>query len=135
MKYDMHALKTLQEYEETLEPDLLALYKLTTAVRSVSSPFLLLMSDQLFVIFFNLPLWLQDDLSVELDLLSVFNAPHDERIGMLTAQLTNPADDNVTLPEGADLTPLITKIMERMDELTADCLERERTKAERKSFG
>ena len=74
-------------------------------------------------------------MSVELDLLSVFNAPHDERIGMLTAQLTNPADDNVTLPEGADLTPLITKIMERMDELTADCLERERTKAERKSFG
>ena len=54
---------------------------------------------------------------------------------MLTAQLAKPADDNVQLPEGADLNPLITKILERMDELTADCLERERTKAERKSFG
>ena len=70
-----------------------------------------------------------------MDLLSVFNAPHDTRVDMLTAQLTKPADDNVTLPEGADITPLITKIMTRFDELTADCLERERTKAERKSFG
>jgi len=36
MKYDMHALKTLQEYEETLEPDLLALYNLTSAVSQIT---------------------------------------------------------------------------------------------------
>ena len=36
MKYDMHALKTLQEYEETLEPDLLALYNLTSTVSLVA---------------------------------------------------------------------------------------------------
>ena len=129
----MHALKTLNEYEETLEPDLLALYKLTDAVRSVSSSFSISM-DQFLLNFFFFVFW-QDDLSVELDLLSVFNAPHDVRVEMLTAQLTKPADDNVTLPEGADITPLITKIMTRMDDLQAECLERERTKAERKSFG
>jgi len=91
------------------------------------------MSNQLFNNFFFHSL--QDDLSVELDLLSVFNAHQDVRVEMLTAQLTKPADDNVTLPEGANIMPLITKILARMDELTADCLERERTKAERKSFG
>ena len=41
MKYDMHALKTLQEYEETLEPELLALYNLTSAVSPVASKFTL----------------------------------------------------------------------------------------------
>ena len=39
MKYDMHALKTLQEYEETLEPELLALYNLTSAVSHVAPYF------------------------------------------------------------------------------------------------
>jgi hypothetical protein len=55
MKYDMHALNTLQKYEDDLAPELAALYNL-------SSP---------------------DDLTVELDLMAVFNAPPELRVEML----------------------------------------------------
>ncbi len=55
MKYDMHALNTLQKYEDDLAPELAALYNL-------SNP---------------------DDLTVELDLMAVFSASPELRVDML----------------------------------------------------
>ena len=86
MKYDIHALNFLQHYEETLAPELAALYQVA-----------------------------EDDVPVELDLLHVFNAPVEERTGLLTVQFKDPP---------SDAGPLIAKIIERLAQLQEECDQR-----------
>ena len=86
MKYDIHALNFLQHYEESLAPELAALYQVP-----------------------------EDDVPVELDLLHVFNAPAEQRTGLLTVQFKDPP---------SDAGPLITKIIERLAQLQEECDQR-----------